>query len=239
VGNRPSQLEVVPHAQGQLTALERALDRSRRDLAVALQRVAVAGREERAVDRDRQEEFRPGDELLAVEVSAAEPRWPSRVDAGLVRRHAEHAEERRQPNLATGAVSAKSGVGVQLPREHGGFAVGNIEPVVQERRPAAGDSEAEWADPHGVDPDLEHVSGPGAANRNGPDQSVAGVELPVARLEVLALGSVGTWRLETPARVEGREGDRVTGVDLEQRLELAREVAVQVAPLERQLVQGH
>jgi hypothetical protein len=56
---------------------------------------------------------------------------------------------------------------------------------------------------------------------------------------VLALGSVGTWRLEAPARVEGREGDRVAGVDLEHRLELAREVAVQVAPLERQLVQGH
>ena len=77
------------------------------------------------------------------------------------------------------------------------------------------------------------------ANRDRPDQRVTGVELRVARLETLALRAVGARRLEPPSRVERRESDRVAGVDLEHRLELAREVPVQVAPLERQLMERH
>ena len=95
------------------------------------------------------------------------------------------------------------------------------------------------ADPHRVDPDLEHLPGRRPTNRDRPDQRVTGVELRVARLEAVALRAVGARRLEPPPGVERREGDRVAGVDLEHRLELAREVAVQVAPLERQLVQRH
>src|SRR5439155_20335656 len=70
------------------------------DLAVALRGVAVAGREERAVERNRQEERRPGDELLAVDVPAPSARRPGGVDARLGRRHAENAEERREVDLA-------------------------------------------------------------------------------------------------------------------------------------------
>ena len=71
------------------------------DLAVALPRVAVAGREERAVDGDRQEERRAGDELGAVDVPALRPRRRGRVTPALLgRRHADHAEERPQVDLA-------------------------------------------------------------------------------------------------------------------------------------------
>ena len=161
------------------------------------------------------------------------------MDARLVRRHPEDAEKRRQPHLAPGAVAAEAGVGVQFPREHGGLAVGDLERIVQERRPPAGDGQAERADPHRLDPDLEHLPGLRAANHYRTDQRVPGVELRVSGLEALALRPVGARRLEPPTRVEGREGDRVARVDLEHRLELAGEVAVQVASLERQLVHGH
>ena len=161
------------------------------------------------------------------------------MDAGLVGRHPEHAQERRQPHLAPRPVAAEAGVGVELPREDRRLALGHVEPVVHEGRPAAGNSQAEGADSHRVDPDLEHLPRAAPTNRDRPDQRVTGVELRVARLETLALRAVGARRLEPPSRIERRESDRVAGVDLEHRLELAREMPVQVAPLERELMERH
>jgi hypothetical protein len=63
-----------------------------------------------------------------------------------------------------------------------------------------------------------------------------GVEHVVARFELTAVGTIGARRLETPAGVERSECDRVSGVDLEDGLEVAREVTVQRPPLERNLV---
>ena len=63
------------------------------------------------------------------------------------------------------------------------------------------------------------------------------VERRVARLELAAFGTIATRRVETPARIERREGDRVSRVDLEDRREVAGEVTVQRPPLELNLVQ--
>src|SRR5262245_11323542 len=93
--NRPAQLE-VGQAEGQLRTLDKTLDRSARDLAVALRAVSVAGGEERAIDTDRQIEGRATDQLLAVDVATAPARRTGRVDPLLVGRHADHAEERRE-----------------------------------------------------------------------------------------------------------------------------------------------
>src|SRR6185369_12428695 len=106
----------------------------------------VAGREQRPVDRNREEERRSRDELLAVEVPAPRARRPRRVHAPLPRRHPEHPEERRQRNLAALEVTADRRVGVQLPREHPALTLADTEPVVQRRRPAAGDAPPERAD---------------------------------------------------------------------------------------------
>ena len=64
-------------------------------LAVALRAVAVAGREQRALDEDRQIERGAGDQLLVVEVAAVLARRRGRDRApGGRRRRAHHAEER-------------------------------------------------------------------------------------------------------------------------------------------------
>src|SRR5439155_11513258 len=79
-------------------SFERTFDRCAGNLAVALRSVTVARGEERAVVRDRQEQRRPGDQQLAVDVASPPPRRDRRPLAGLVRRHADHTEERRQPD---------------------------------------------------------------------------------------------------------------------------------------------
>src|ERR1043166_899499 len=97
-GERPLEPEVVSQVDCQ-RRLSRSLDRRTRHLAVPLRRVSVAGREECVVDGDREEERRPGDELLAVDVSTPATRRKRRVNAGLGRRHAHHAEKRREIDL--------------------------------------------------------------------------------------------------------------------------------------------
>ncbi len=74
-GDRRRQRQVVANGDREPCALDGSLDRELRDLAVTLRRVAVAGREECAVDGDGQEERRAGDELLAVDVAAGGSRW--------------------------------------------------------------------------------------------------------------------------------------------------------------------
>src|SRR5256885_2257490 len=89
---RPLQDEVVVQVQRELCP-RGSLDRRPEDLAVPLRRVPVAGGEARPVNRDRQEERRPGDELPAVDVPAPAPRRRRRMPAGFRRRPAEHARE--------------------------------------------------------------------------------------------------------------------------------------------------
>ena len=67
---RCRELQVVSNRQRELGPLDRALDRELRHLTVSLAAMAVAGREQRAVDRYRQVEGRARDELLAVDVPA-------------------------------------------------------------------------------------------------------------------------------------------------------------------------
>src|SRR5262249_54096713 len=97
----PIEPQVVAKIERQ-TRGARTLDRGAADLAVALRCMAVAGREQRAVDRDRQEQRRARDELLAVDVSSVLPRRDRRVHAMAVRRHPEHAEERMEANALPG-----------------------------------------------------------------------------------------------------------------------------------------
>ena len=209
-GDRPLQLEIVSNLQRHLR-LDRRLDRRARHLAVALGSVAVPGGEAGAVDRDRQIQRRPGDELLAVDVAAAPARRDRRVHARLVRRHAEHAEERRQ---ADGAPGNTARIAVQLP----------VEPVALA---AAGDAPRAGHDL--VDPNCEHLPDASAAHLDRAGERVARVELRVPRLERLVTTDV-------PAGVRSREADGVPWVDGEHGLELEREVPVQDRRVERQLV---
>ena len=79
---RPLERQVVPHVERQLRP-GRTLDRRTADLAVALQRMPVAGGEERAVDRNGQIESRPGNELLAVDVPTLGTRRDRRMNTVL------------------------------------------------------------------------------------------------------------------------------------------------------------
>src|SRR4051794_25265629 len=67
---RVRELRALAQPDRHLAPLDRALHGERRNLAVALQAVRVAQREEGAVDRDRQEQGRAGDEQRAVDVPA-------------------------------------------------------------------------------------------------------------------------------------------------------------------------
>jgi hypothetical protein len=69
----PLDGEVAAHIEGHLR-FNWALDRTTRNLAIALRRVAIARREERTFDRDWQKQNRSRDELFAVDVSAAAAR---------------------------------------------------------------------------------------------------------------------------------------------------------------------
>src|SRR5205085_290017 len=149
-----------------LHVLERALDRDAAHLSVALARVAIPRREVRAVDGHRQVEGRAGDELLAVEVAAPAARRDRGVDPRLRRRHPEDAEERAQLDLAARRVAAGARVGVERPDECR----------------LAGGRRAPGADPDLVDPHLERLTGPGAADLDRAEQRVPGVELRVAGL---------------------------------------------------------
>src|SRR5262249_19920661 len=94
--DRHAELEVVADVDRQLHVFERALDRRPGDLAVALGAMAVARRQQRAVDRDRKVERRPRTQQLAVDVAAASTRRAGRMDAGGRGRHADDAEEGRR-----------------------------------------------------------------------------------------------------------------------------------------------
>ena len=88
---------------------------------------------------------------------------------------------------------------------------------------------------HLLDPHLERLAGTGASDLDRADESVPRVE----RVALAPALREGLTRRVAPARVQARERDRVTGLDGENRLEVPREVTVQRASLERDLVQRH
>ncbi len=176
--------------------------------------MTVAGGEECPVDRDREEERRPGDELLAIDVPAPAPRRNRRVDAGFGRRHADDPEERGEVELAP-----------QRPADA-------VRELPVHRVVVDGDRDPPRADLDLVDADGERLARARSADRDRPRKRVAPVELGVRRLESLAGRQV-------PAGIRHREANGVARLDLEHRLELLREVAVEVRGLERKLVEGH
>ena len=168
----------------------RTLDRRPGDLAVALRTVRVTDREERAVDRDREEQRRPGDELLAVDVPAPAPRRHRRVHARLGRRHADARRRTaaaaprsrrrapRRPPSCHSRTCCWSGVSVDAPRPG-----------------------LDRLDAHG-----QRLARPRAAHLDRAGERVAVVELGVARLEEAAL-------VELPAGVRDVDAHGVAGVD--------------------------
>src|SRR6476620_5093023 len=129
-------------------------------------------------------------------------------------------------------VAPNAGFRVKAPVEDQRLAFAHAEPVVEWCRPALRPSRTECPDADLVDPDRERLARAGSANLDRPDQRVSCVELLVARLERLA-------GRDMPTRVETRESDGVAAVDREDRRQVAREVAVQRAPLEWNLVGRH
>ena len=77
-----------------------------------------------------------------------------------------------------GAPAAR--IRVEVPEERQRLAPVDAEPVVERRAPATRLRDTPGADPHLVDPDRERLPHPCPAYLDGPDQSVAGVELAVA-----------------------------------------------------------
>src|SRR5262249_52819889 len=163
------------------------------------------------------------------DVSAPGARRTGLVDAGVGRRHADHAQEGTQLHLEAALVACTSGVRVQLPAKEAVRAFADLEPVVEPGRPPRSDGEAELADTNLVDAHLERLPRARVAHLDRPDQCMAFVELCIAWLELLA-------RTDVPARVEAGERDRVAAVDREDRREIRREVAVERAAIERDLV---
>jgi hypothetical protein len=136
------------------------------------------------------------------------------VHARLVRRHPEHAEKGRKPNLPADA--APDAVR-QLP----------VDPVG-----LLAEGDAPRARRHVVDPDHECLPAPDAPQFDRAGERVTGVELGVGPVDVLVAA-------DRPAGVRRRDGDAVAGIDRQHRLELAGEVPVQHRCVERQPVQRH
>ena len=136
------------------------------------------------------------------------------MHARLGRRHAHHAEKGRELDLeALGPADAVR----QLPMN--GMVTASVHDA-----PGSGVDR--------LDLDDERLAGLRAANEDRAGERVALVQLGAPRGEALVAGDV--------PRVIGREElDGVAGVDLDRRLEVLREVPVQVSLLERKLVRRH
>ncbi len=209
--DRPLEPQVLAEVEGHLR-FDGTLDRRPRDLAVALRGVAVAGGEECAVDGDRQEERGAGDELLAVDVAAPPARRASGVHARLGRRHAEHAEERRQPHRTARARAASS-------------------PSSSQRISCDGAANVKPQDPGRTSSTRTASVAPACAPRTS-----------IGPASAWPWSSSGSYSgnlspgLENQAAFGVAKRTESPGVDGHHRLELAREPTVQRPPLERKLV---
>ena len=137
--------------------------------------------------------------------------------------------ERSQLDLTTELVDREACLDVDLPRQGDTVAVADAELVVQRRLPASGEGGAPGSDSDLVDANLERLTGLGAADLDRPDQRVTVVELLASRLELAT-------RFDVPAGIETGERNGVSAVDGQDRLQVAREVAVQRPALEWNLV---
>ena len=123
-----------------------------------------------------------------------------------------------QNDGSTAVVSAHAGIRIELPEN---------DPIGTEGRRSSPAPR-----PYVVDLHDQRLSRSSASDLDRPDQRMTRVELGISRLEDDA-------RLENPSGVQGAKHDAVPGFDRQHGLELAREVAVQRAPLGRDLVDCH
>ena len=232
---------LVAHSSVSRTPLERALDREP-DTSPSPWRACPSPAEKQcAVDRDRQEERRPRDELRAVEVAAPAARWRGRVDrpasgGGIPSTPRNGRSSTARPCWSRpmrASASSRQPEDVLVARV-------DAETLVQRRFPTARVREAVLADPHLLDPIDKRLARPRSAHLDRPDKRVSVVEVRFARLELRPLGRPLQIRsrLEPPAGIEGREADGVAARSSAS-AEVAREVAVKGAPLEGDLVNGH
>src|SRR5262245_39454645 len=102
---RSLERRLVPDLERQLEPVKGTLDRRLRHLAVSLAGVTVAGGEERSVDRDRQQEPRAGDELLAVDVPpearGGPVEWTPGSGGGMPRTPGKGRSSTSRPNWST------------------------------------------------------------------------------------------------------------------------------------------
>src|SRR5262249_54959502 len=147
------------------------LDGGDADLAVALRAMPVAAGEEAALDEDREEERRAGNQLLVVEISAMSARH-DRGDAppGRRRRHAHDAEERPELQALAPGKLRQPGGGVERDVEKPRL----VKIVLERARQGADDVVAPiLAELHLVNPDLEHLPRPCPLDRDRPGEDMA------------------------------------------------------------------
>src|SRR5215210_3566779 len=150
-------------------------------------------------------------EIYTLSLHDALPIWDRRVAARLDGRHSEDAEKGRELDRPTQGAADPA---VELPPHR---LVADIRPA-----PVGGK--------HLVDRDRERLPWAGTPDFDRPGERVTLVLRVVPRREALLAGQM-------PAPVRRREADGVARVDREHRLEVAREVPVEDARLQRQLVQ--
>ena len=170
--------------------------------------------QERAVDGHRKIQPCSLHERGAIDVSTEDARRDGRVDAALRRGHAQNTEEGVQVELVPSLAPTDPAVRFERPLEQDARTVRKAESIVQRSRPVGRCAPAPRADDDSVDPDLEDLARARATHFDRTDESVAAVELRVARLEVRAGGHM-------PPRIQGGEGDRVARINREDRLEIA------------------
>jgi hypothetical protein len=139
--------------------------------------MAVTEREQGAIDRDRQEERRSGDELLAGQVSAPDARRGSRVPTRLRGRLPNHAEEGLKHDLAAELVDSNPSFRVEFPAQRHVLPLCDSETFIEWRRPPAGGGEAVRTDSDLISAYSERLAGATATHLNRSDQRMACVEL--------------------------------------------------------------
>jgi hypothetical protein len=175
--------------------------------------MSVARGEERAVYGDWEEERRACHELLAVDVPSPRTRREGSVDARVGRRHTHHAEEGAELDLEA---LRSSGAAVELPDDH----------VLGGR---TRDGDAPRARDDLVDLNHERLAGPRPAHLDR-----AGERMPEP-LQLLTRPH-RLIQVQVPPGIGDIDAHGVPRIDAQHRLEVARELALQVVPLERNIV---
>ncbi len=237
---RPVELHVLAHDELHDDLAVRALERGEIHLAVALAAVRVARPHETALEEDRDEDGRPGLQLVDVHVRAVLPR-PERGD----RRHRiRRAALARRGVLRIDADRERAREGLQVDRDAGlelGLLLVEIEVEVLHEavrhlgreRADGGELLAGQVEVGGEGlrrdfqyPDLHHVTGLRPVDVDGPGQRVrAAARVGLPEGDDLVHGGAG---LDLVVRVHHRlDRDGIAGIDHE----LRRLVRIEPAPL--------